>query len=96
MSDNPVAVVTGGSRGIGRAICLQLARDGYHLVVNYVHNEKAATETLEKLRAVGSDGRLLKLDVTDGAACKQALGDLFKQLEQVGPVEAESPQPKPE
>ncbi len=87
MSDNPVAVVTGGSRGIGRAICLQLARDGYHLVVNYLHNDKAAAETLEQVRAAGFDGQLLKLDVTDGAACKQALGDLLEQLAQVGPVE---------
>ncbi len=40
-----VAVVTGGSRGIGRAICVQLARDGFHVVIGYAGNEEAARET---------------------------------------------------
>lgn len=40
------AVVTGGSRGIGRAVCVQLARQGCHVVVNYCHGEAAAAETV--------------------------------------------------
>ena len=45
------AVVTGGSRGIGRAVCVQLARQGCHVVVNYCHGEAAAAETVSLCRA---------------------------------------------
>ena len=47
------AVVTGGSRGIGRAVCVQLARQGCHVVVNYCHGEAAAAETVSLCRAEG-------------------------------------------
>ena len=46
------AVVTGGSRGIGRAVCVQLARQGCHVVVNYCHGEAAAAETVSLCRAL--------------------------------------------
>ena len=42
ISANPVAVVTGGGRGIGRAVCLELARRGFNVVVNYAHSADAA------------------------------------------------------
>ena len=50
------AVVTGGSRGIGRAVCVQLARQGCHVVVNYCHGEAAAAETVSLCRADGRAG----------------------------------------
>jgi NAD(P)-dependent dehydrogenase (short-subunit alcohol dehydrogenase family) len=52
MIASPVALVTGGSRGIGRGICLELARAGYAVVVNYAGNEEAARETRQQLGAV--------------------------------------------
>ena len=59
-----VALVTGGSRGIGRAICLQLGRAGAWVAVNYASNEDAAAETLAAIVEAGGDGDLFKADVS--------------------------------
>ena len=59
------ALVTGGSRGIGRAACVRLAQMGYHILVNYVNKTDAAEETLELVRQEGQDGELLKFDVSN-------------------------------
>ena len=64
------ALVTGGSRGIGRAICLKLAQMGYHVLINYVSNEAAAQETLA---AIGGQGELLRFDVGDPEAVRAAI-----------------------
>ena len=64
------ALVTGGSRGIGRAVCLSLARMGYHVLINYVSNETAARETLD---AIGGQGELLRFDVGDTEAVREAV-----------------------
>ena len=64
------ALVTGGSRGIGRAVCLSLARMGYHVLINYVSNEASARETLE---AIGGQGELLRFDVGDPEAVRTAI-----------------------
>lgn len=57
------ALVTGGSRGIGKACCIKLAKMGYSILINYVSNENAAKETLEEVKALGVDAQLLKFDV---------------------------------
>ncbi len=57
------ALVTGGSRGIGREICISLAREGYYILINYLSNDIEANITLEMVREAGSDGELLKFDV---------------------------------
>lgn len=67
------ALVTGGSRGIGRAICEKLAAEGYHIVINYRSNDAEAEQTLASIRACGAEGELLKFDVADEAATRQAL-----------------------
>jgi 3-oxoacyl-[acyl-carrier protein] reductase len=67
------ALVTGGSRGIGRAIALRLGLEGNHVLVNYRSNEAEAFSTLEKIRSAGGEGALLKFDVSDPAAVKEAL-----------------------
>ncbi len=59
------ALVTGGSRGIGRAICIVLAKQGYHLLINYAANEKAARETKDLVEACGVTATLLKFDVSN-------------------------------
>lgn len=67
------ALVTGGSRGIGRAVCVRLASMGYSVVVNYVSNDAEAEETLRLVREAGSDGETLKFDVADAEAAEKAL-----------------------
>lgn len=67
------ALVTGGSRGIGRAVCLKLAGMGYHILVNYVSNDSAAQETLELVRQAGTDGEALRFDVSSREQVTAAL-----------------------
>ena len=59
------ALVTGGSRGIGRAICLELAAAGYFLLINYRSGEEEAVRTLAMIRERGGDGELMPFDVGD-------------------------------
>lgn len=59
------ALVTGGSRGIGRAICIRLASEGYHVLINYNQNHDEAEKTLKAVRDTGSDGELIHFDVTN-------------------------------
>ena len=59
------ALVTGGSRGIGRGITLRLAEEGARIGVHYYQNEAAAKETLAGVRQRGSDGFLVQCDVRE-------------------------------
>ena len=59
------ALVTGGSRGIGRAICLKMAALGYYVLVNYKSNIEEADNTLSQINPSGGDGELLQFDVAD-------------------------------
>lgn len=65
------AIVTGGSRGIGRAICLELARRGANVVFSYAGNKAAADETLSELEAAGAQARAVQGDVTSADAAKE-------------------------
>ena len=67
------ALITGGSRGIGRAIAERLARDGYTVVINYHSNTLAAEQTREAIESAGGKAELLQFDVTDGEAIETAL-----------------------
>lgn len=69
------ALVTGGSRGIGRAVVLRLASLGYTVIINYVSNEDKARETLAAVRDAGGDGELLRFDVSDPEATSEALSN---------------------
>ena len=70
--DGKVALVTGGSRGIGRAISVTLAKAGAHVVVNYAGNESAARETLELIQGAGGTGELRQFSVADEDAVQAA------------------------
>ena len=67
-----VAVVTGGSRGIGRACAVALAEAGWTVAIGYRRNEQDAKETLEALAATGTEGLAVSLDVTDEASITEA------------------------
>lgn len=73
------ALVTGGSRGIGRAVCVKLAAMGYHVLINYQSNDVEAENTLQLVREQGSDGELLKFDVTEPPAVFDALNQWAEQ-----------------
>lgn len=67
------ALVTGGSRGIGRAVCVRLARMGYTLLINYSSNAAEADVTLQMVRQAGSDGETMQFDVSDAQQVNAAL-----------------------
>lgn len=73
------ALVTGGSRGIGRAVSCKLAEMGYFILINYQNNDAEAEKTLQLVQEKGSNGELMKFDVTDPAAITLALGNWASQ-----------------
>ena len=74
-----VALVTGGSRGIGRAISVGLGRGGATVVVNYAGNEAAAQETCKLIEAAGGKAIPKRFDVADSAACSAAIDETVKE-----------------
>jgi len=83
MSEKEIALVTGGSRGIGRAICTELAGRGLHVIVNYKSNEEAANQTVELIQQAGGQAEILKFDVTDAQAAKDALQDIHGRYKRI-------------
>lgn len=73
------ALITGGSRGIGRAVSIKLAEMGYTVLINYQSNDAEAEKTCQLLREKGTDSELLKFDVTDPAAVFAALNGWMEQ-----------------
>jgi 3-oxoacyl-[acyl-carrier protein] reductase len=72
-------LVTGGSRGIGRAICIKMAATGYYVLINYRINKEEADKTLELIRQNGGDGELLPFDVSDKEQIQQILGKWIEE-----------------
>jgi 3-oxoacyl-[acyl-carrier protein] reductase len=81
---NRVALITGGTRGIGRGIALKLAKDGARVALGYRANKMAAQNTLRQLQAVGADCVAVEADITSAASCEQfvkTVTDRFGRLD---------------
>jgi len=81
--DKRIALVTGASRGIGRAIAISLAANGCHVLINYRSRQPEAEETLARIQAAGGSGQLCPFDVADPAACEQAISGLLQSHRQI-------------
>lgn len=79
MQEKKIALVTGASKGIGAAIALVLARDGYDIWLNYRSDHAAAAAVDARIEELGRSCRLLPFDVADPAAVKEALAPLLEQ-----------------
>lgn len=77
--DGKVAVVTGASRGIGRAIALRLAQDGASVVVNYAHNYRAARDTVDAIIQAGGQALAVQADIASRAAIRQLFDTALSQ-----------------
>lgn len=80
MTEKKVALVTGGSRGIGKACALELAKTGYDVVINYVGNEEAANATVSELKALGADAYAARFDVTDKEAVEAGVAQVMEKF----------------
>lgn len=84
MSDNKVVLVTGGSRGIGKACALKFAQAGCDVVINYAGNVTAAETTVEELKALGVQAEAYKFDVSNQAEVDE---NIAKILEKYGRID---------
>jgi len=76
---NKVVLVTGGSRGIGRAIALEFASRGATVVITYAGNEVAAVETIKLLTDTGVKAQAKRFDVSDSAACSHFIDEVMRE-----------------
>jgi 3-oxoacyl-[acyl-carrier protein] reductase len=83
MRKKKVAIITGASRGIGRATAVEMAQAGYFIVINYKENEQAAFETLRLVEEVGGAGETCRFDVVDPDQTKENIESI---IEQHGPI----------
>ena len=78
--DGKTALVTGASRGIGRAIALRLAAEGARVAINYAGNVKAAEEVKASIEAAGGTAILCQADISDSAAVEAMVADVVKEF----------------
>ena len=75
-----VAVVTGASRGIGRAIALRLAQEGAAVVINYNGSKERAQEVKTEIESAGGTAQIMQCDVADAASCDEMFQTIIKGI----------------
>ena len=80
MTEKKLALVTGGSRGIGKACALELARAGYDVVINYAGNEEAANKTVEEIKALGVEAAAYKFDVSNAEQVNAGIAEIVEKF----------------
>lgn len=80
MTDKKVALVTGGSRGIGRACALELGKAGYDVVINYAGNAEAAAKTVEDIKTLGVNAEAYKFDVSNKEEVDNAIAEIIEKF----------------
>jgi len=83
MNDKKTAIITGASRGIGRATAVELARAGYFVIINFKTNETAAQETLNMVKSEGGDGTIIPFDVADSEQTGNAVKAITEQYKNI-------------
>lgn len=84
-NEKKLAVVTGGSRGIGKECALELAKVGYNIVITYAGNDDAANKTISEIKTLNVDAEAYKFDVSNSDECKE---NITKILEKHGKIDA--------
>lgn len=79
MTEKKVALVTGGSRGIGKACAIELAKAGYDVIINYAGNVDAANKTVEELKALGVDSAAYKFDVSNAEQVNAGVSEIVEK-----------------
>ena len=79
MSEQKIAVVTGASRGIGKAIALRLAKDGYKIIINYNGSEKAAEEVKSQIEQMGGLADTKQCNVADFESCQKFVEEIISE-----------------
>ncbi|OLA94466.1 MAG: 3-oxoacyl-[acyl-carrier-protein] reductase [Candidatus Melainabacteria bacterium LEY3_CP_29_8] len=88
MADNnqkKLAVITGGSRGIGKECAIELAKAGYNIVITYAGNDEAANKTVSEIKALNVEAEAYKFDVSNSDECKE---NIAKIIEKYGQIDA--------
>jgi 3-oxoacyl-[acyl-carrier protein] reductase len=81
--DIRVAIVTGASKGIGRAICVELAAWGCYVIVNYRSDKAGASQSLEMIKKAGGDGEIVQFDVSDHEKTRNAIENICVRFEAI-------------
>jgi len=83
MEQQKIAIVTGGSRGIGRAIAIELSAANYHVVITYKTQDARAQEVLDSIAAKGGSGEMMKFDVADASDTAQHMDAICSRFQNI-------------